>query len=189
MKIIKTIEISRDRQAVWDLLQDIPTVAQCLPGAELTESLGPNHHKGDVTVAIGPMTAMFQGEAKIAPNPAEYCGVIDGSGADSRGGNKAELRMEYCLTPGSDGTSLSIDVDVELSGPVAKFGRTGLMEEIADRFIGDFSSCLDAKLTAATPQEAEAVVATKVSGISLFFSSLGSWLRNLVGRVFDRKQQ
>ena len=97
--------------------------------------------------------------------------------------------MEYCLEPATAGTSLSVDVDVKLSGPVAKFGRTGLMEEIADRFIGDFSSCLDAKLTAATPQEAEAVAAKKISGISLFFSSVGSWLRGLLSRMLERKSK
>ena len=83
-------------------------------------------------------------------------------------------------------TSIAIDVDVELSGPVAKFGRTGLMEEIADRLIGDFSSCLDAKLAAATPEEAEAVVAEQISGVRLFFSILGAWLAGLFRKLFRR---
>ena len=187
MKINKTFEVHSPIQAVWDLLQDIPTIAQCLPGAELTESPGPNHHKGKVAVAIGPMTAMFEGEAHITPAPAEHRGVINGAGTDSRGGNKAELNMNYQLVSVDAGTtSVTIDVDVELAGPVAKFGRSGLMEEIADRLIGDFSSCLDAKLAAATPAEAEAVAAKKISGISLFFSSLGSWLKGLVRKLFRR---
>jgi carbon monoxide dehydrogenase subunit G len=188
MKIEKSFEVHSPVEAVWDLLQDIPTVAQCLPGAELTGSPGPNHHKGTVMVAIGPMSAMFEGEAHITPEPAEHRGVIKGSGTDSRGGNQAALTMEYRLTSiGERTTSVAIDVDVELSGPVAKFGRTGLMEEIADRLIGDFSACLDAKLVAATPEEAEAVVAKKISGISLFFSSLGSWLARLLRKLFRRE--
>jgi carbon monoxide dehydrogenase subunit G len=134
------------------------------------------------------MTAMFEGEAHITPTPADYRGVINGAGTDSRGGNKGELTMEYQLASVEAGTtSVAIDVDVELSGPVAKFGRTGLMEEIADRLIGDFSSCLDAKLAAATPEEAEAVAAKKISGFSLFFSSLGSWLAGLLRRLFRRE--
>ena len=188
MKITKTFEVHSPIQSVWDLLQDIPTIAQCLPGAELTETPGPNHHKGKVAVAIGPMTAMFEGEAHITPSPEEFRGVIEGAGTDSRGGNKGELTMNYQLAAAQQGaTSVAIDVDVELSGPVAKFGRTGLMEEIADRLIGDFSSCLDAKLTAGTPEEAEAVVAKKISGASLFFSSLGSWLAGLFRKLFRRE--
>lgn len=188
MKITKSFEVHSPIQSVWDLLQDIPTIAQCLPGAELTESPGPNHHKGKVAVAIGPMSAMFEGEAQITPNPDEYRGLIEGAGTDSRGGNKGELTMNYQLVSVDPGTtSVAIDVDVELSGPVAKFGRTGLMEEIADRLIGDFSSCIDAKLAAATPEEAEAVVAKKISGVSLFFSSLGSWLSGLLRKLFRRE--
>ncbi len=121
MKITKTFEVHSPIQSVWDLLQDIPTIAQCLPGAELTESPGPNHHKGKVAVAIGPMTAMFEGEAHITPSPAEHSGVINGSGTDSRGGNKGELTMNYQLTPVDQGaTAVAIDVDVEVEF-LAKF--------------------------------------------------------------------
>ena len=74
-----------------------------------------------------------------------------------------------------------VDEFDSLSGPPAQFGRTGLINEMSKRLIGDFVSCLEGKLTAATPQEAEAIKAKEVKGLSLFFSSLWAWLKGLFG--------
>jgi carbon monoxide dehydrogenase subunit G len=35
---------------------------------------------------------------------------------------------------------------VTLAGPAAQFGRTGLINEMSKRLIGDFASCLEAKM-------------------------------------------
>ncbi len=187
MKIAQTFQVHSPIAAVWDLLQDIPTVAQCLPGTELTESCGADHHRGTVAVAVGPMTVTFEGEADITTDPGSYRGRISGKGTDRRGGNRGQLIMDYCLSPiEQDTTSVAIDVEVDLSGPVAKFGRTGLMIEIATRLIGEFASCLDAKLAARTPAEADAVTARNIGGISLFFASLFAGAARWFRRVFRR---
>jgi hypothetical protein len=53
--------------------------------------------------------------------------------------------------------------------------------------IGEFVECLEKKLAATTPEEAAAVVAGQVKGISLFLTSLVAWIGKLIKRLLGRK--
>jgi hypothetical protein len=77
---------------------------------------------------------------------------------------------------------VGVDADVTLSGPVAQFGRTGLVNEMSKRLIGEFVQCLEGKLAAESAAEASKVTAGEVRGISLFFASLWSWIKRLFGQ-------
>ncbi len=57
------------------------------------------------------------------------------------------------------------------------------------RLIDEFVECLHAKLDAGTAEEAATIQAGEVSGISLFFSSLASWIGSLLKRLFGRGKQ
>ena len=46
MKIEKTFEIKQSREQVWDRLNDVRFVAECLPGASIVSELGENRYKG-----------------------------------------------------------------------------------------------------------------------------------------------
>jgi carbon monoxide dehydrogenase subunit G len=41
--------------------------------------------------------------------------------------------------------------DLAVSGVVAQFGRTGIMQEVAQRMAQRFANCVDSELKAATP--------------------------------------
>lgn len=184
MKIQHEFTVERPIADVWEFFQDVPAVADCLPGAELTEDKGDNVYAGTVTVKLGPMTASFEGEATIAPDPATHSATITGKGVDRRGGSRGQVTVEYFLAEADGGaTGVRIDADVMLSGPAAQFGRTGLVNEISKRLIGEFVQCLEGKLAATTAAEAQAVKADQqVKGLSLFFASLWSWIKKLFGR-------
>ena len=184
MKIQHEFTVHRPITDVWEFFQDVPAVADCLPGAELTEDKGDNTYAGTVTVKLGPMTASFEGEAKIEPDPASRTATISGKGVDRRGGSRGQVSVEYSLTEADGGgTTVKIDADVMLSGPAAQFGRTGLVNEISKRLIGDFVQCLEGKLAATTVAEAQAVKADReVKGLSLFFAGLWAWIKKLFGR-------
>ena len=57
MKISHEFTVSRPTQAVWDFFQNVPDVAQCLPGAEVTSNEGDGKYAGKVAVKLGPMSA------------------------------------------------------------------------------------------------------------------------------------
>ena len=182
MKIENDFEVSSPLGTVWAFFQDVPSVAECLPGAELIEDRGDGTYAGKVSVKLGPMAANFEGEATVVPDEANRSGTIDGKGADRRGGSRGQVKVEYTLEEAGSGTRVKIDADVTLSGAAAQFGRTGLISEMSNRLISDFVSCVEGKLAAETPQAAAEVKAADVKGFSLLIESLLAWIK----RIFSR---
>ena len=182
MKISHEFTVSRPTQAVWDFFQNVPDVAQCLPGAEVTSNEGDGKYAGKVAVKLGPMSATFDGQATVSTDASTHTGTIDGKGADRRGGSRGAVKVVYALHPDGAGTKVNIDADVTLSGAAAQFGRSGLINEMSNRLIGEFVGCVEGKLAAGSVEEAAEIKAGEVRGFSLFWSSLLAWLRGLFGR-------
>lgn len=182
MKIENEFTVSSPVSTVWAFFQDVPSVAECLPGAELTEDRGDGSYAGKVSVKLGPMSANFEGEATVSPDEASRSGTIDGKGADRRGGSRGQVKVQYRLEEAGTGTKVQIDADVTLSGAAAQFGRTGLISEMSNRLIDDFVGCVEGKLAAETPEAAAEVKAADVNGFALFVESLISWVKKLFKR-------
>lgn len=183
MKITHEFQVARPVQTVWEFFQNIPEVADCLPGAELLSDEGDGLYKGRVSVKLGALSAMFDGQARVTPDPSTYSGLIDGKGADNRGQSRGSVRLTYVLSPeGGSATKVTMDADVTLSGAAARFGRGGIITEMNNRLIGEFVACVEAKLAAGTPDERAEITARDVRGLSLFWSSLVAWVKRLVKR-------
>lgn len=182
MKINNSFEVSQPLGVVWDFFQDVPTVAQCLPGAELTEDKGDGIYAGRVSAKLGPLSASFEGEATVVADPATHSASIKGKGVDRRGGSRGRMSVMYQLEKAEGGTMVNIDADVTLAGAAAQFGRSGLIREISNRLIGEFAQCLEGKLSAVTVEEAAMVQAGEVKGLGLFFKTLGARIK----RIFSR---
>jgi carbon monoxide dehydrogenase subunit G len=182
MKITQQFNVDRDPDTVWDFFQDVPAVAQCLPGAELTAVNEDGTYDGQLSVKLGPMTAAFEGTATVSPDPTAKSAAIEGKGVDKRGGSRGQVKLIYKIEADGAGSRVDIDADLTISGPAAQFGRTGLINEISKRLIGDFVDCLDGKLAATTQEEAATISAKEVRPLSLFFGALWSWIKKLFGR-------
>ncbi len=182
MKISQEFSVAKPPDTVWELFQNVPSVAQCLPGAELFGETEDGAYEGKLSVKLGPMTAAFEGKATVDPNPSEKSAIIEGRGVDKRGGSRGQVKVNYAVVPDGTGSKVSVDADVTLSGPAAQFGRTGLINEMSKRLISEFVECLEAKLGAESEAEAESVTAGEVNAIALFFSSLWAWIKRLFGR-------
>jgi carbon monoxide dehydrogenase subunit G len=181
MRIEQEFVVARPPADVWDFFQNVPSVAQCLPGAELSGQNDDGSYAGSLSVKLGPMTAAFEGKATIEPDEANRTASIDGKGVDRKGGSRGQVKVVYSILEDPQGSKVNVDANVTLSGPAAQFGRTGLINEMSKRLIGDFVTCLEGKLEATSEEEAEAIEATEVRGISLFFSSLWAWIKRLFG--------
>jgi carbon monoxide dehydrogenase subunit G len=182
MKITQEFVVPSSPDVVWEFFQDVPSVAQCLPGAELTGQNDDGTYVGQLSAKMGPMTATFEGTATVNADPEAKTAMIEGKGVDKRGGSRGQVKVEYSVTEESDGTKVMVDANITLSGPAAQFGRTGLINEMSKRLIEDFVTCLEAKLEAETVEDAKAVTATEVKGISLFFSALWAWVKGLFSK-------
>ena len=63
MLMKNTFDVPQPVDTVWEFFEDIPQVAACLPGAELTEVIGEDDYKGRVAVRMGPVKLRFDGTA------------------------------------------------------------------------------------------------------------------------------
>lgn len=186
MRFEHEFAVAAPAERVWEIFGDVPAIARCLPGATLVGQESDGSYRGTVQVGLGPMTASFEGTATVDADDSEQRGRISGSGFDRSGGSRGRVEMDYAVSPGEGGAVVSIAADIVLSGTAAQFGRPGLIEELARRMIGEFSSCLE-RLIAAAPEEAGDVQAGDIKGLRLFLASAWSAFRRMIGRLFRRR--
>jgi carbon monoxide dehydrogenase subunit G len=149
---------------VWQLFEDVPEVVTCMPGAEVTERLDDRTYNARLAIAVGPIRPKFEVRATIARDDAAREGRIDVHAVDKRGGSQARAHIIYRLAPDGDATAVELVQNVTLSGPLAQFGRTGVIEDINAQMTRQFAECLAAKLAA--PAAAGAADAQTAAGAS-----------------------
>ncbi len=186
MKFVREFEVGEPLPAVWSLFQDVPAVAQCMPGAVLTDVKGDGVYAGRVSVKLGPLNPTFEGEAAVTVEEDAHVLNVSGSGVDRQGGSRGRADVSVALLERRQATVVSVDATITLSGAAARFGRTGLIEEMASRLIAEFVGCLESKLAAATAGEAAAVEAREVRGFSFLVAAVLAWLRRIAGRFVSR---
>ena len=186
MKVTQDFEVAQSTAAVFRFFQDVSAVAQCLPGAELTEDRGEGKYAGMVSVRLGPMTAGFEGEAVVTADAASLSGHIAGKGVDRRGGSRGQVNVDYAITPSDGGSRVVVEADIKISGAAAQFGRTGLINQMSQRLIQEFVTCLETKLAAEDQAAAGKIEAAEVRGISLLFSTLLAGIVSAIKKLFRR---
>src|SRR6476661_1388299 len=98
MLIKNEFEVAEPVEKVWQFFDNIPQVAACLPGAELTEDLGDDKYKGKVAVRMGPVRLQFAGTADITErDEAARRVVVHASGADEKGRGQASMVVTAVL--------------------------------------------------------------------------------------------
>ena len=148
MNIKSSIEVSQPVDRVWEFFQDVPAVAACLPGAELTEELGPDHYAGNVAVRMGPVKMQFSGEAEVVERDEENKTiVIDAAGTDDSGQDQVRLELTVKLVPEESGTLLDTTQEIHLSGAAAQYGR-GMIGDVTQVLMRDFASNIHTSLDA-----------------------------------------
>ncbi len=178
----ESFEVHQPLPRVWSALDDIPRVARCLPGAEVTELDG-RSVRGRLAVKLGPIAASFAGSAVVERDEATLAGMIKGAGSDGGSGSRTKGEIAYRLEPvvGGQGTRVSLVVDYNLQGPLAQFSRSGLAQELARRLIAEFAANLDRSLVGAAPAGPAAAVPLKAG--ALLWAAFRAWLRALLGRA------
>ena len=134
MLLKNTFDVPHRIDTVWEFFEDIPQVAACLPGAELTEVVDEDDYKGRVGVSLGPVKLRFHGTAHITERDAAAKRlVLDAEGADEKGRGQASLQVIAQLTSTGAGTRVVLDQDLDLSGAAAQYGR-GMIADVTSTF-------------------------------------------------------
>ncbi|WP_336489432.1 xanthine dehydrogenase family Fe-S subunit [Methylobacterium nigriterrae] len=143
------LDLAHPPEAVFALLGDVAAVAACLPGAVLDGAPAPDRVEGGLKVRIGPIAAVFRGRARIERDEASRSGRIHGAGNDAGGRSTTEGEIRYRVLPGeAPGTArVELGVGYTLKGPLAQFGRPGLVQDLAGRLAAEFARALEARLS------------------------------------------
>jgi len=200
MEIKQNFVVSQPLAVVWDFFHDVPSVAECLPGAEYLGTNDDGTLSGKVSAKVGPFQASFEGEAKVKYDDDAKKVEFEGKGVDRKGASRGKMTMKCELLPEGDATRVVVAADVQLSGGIAQFGRTGLLTEIANQLVAEFVRNAEAELAkrnapagavGEAAASAEAVQAAPRSAgamkplntTSLFFAALKGWLRSFFNKA------
>ncbi len=144
MKLENDFHVKVPVERAWEVLTDIPEIAPCMPGAQLTGSEG-DTHQGRVKIKVGPITAEYKGSAEfVERDEANHRVVIDAKGRDTRGSGNASALITAVMTPEGDGTRVAIETDLKIAGKVAQFGK-GVIGDVSKKLIDQFVSCVETK--------------------------------------------
>jgi uncharacterized protein len=185
MKLHQEFTMARPLEEVWSFFHDLPHVAACLPGAEYIGAAEDSRHLGKVSAKVGPFHASFEGEANVRYDEDRKSVAFEGKGIDRKGASRGKMTMTCMLQRAGDATAIVVDSDVQLSGSIAQFGRTGLITEIANSLVRDFvknaEAAIGARHSAGADAPANLPAARPIFGLALFFSAikgaLKSWFR------------
>ena len=148
MLISQTILVDQPIDDVWKFFDDIPQVAACIPGAELTDKLGTDHFGGDVIISAGPVKLEFAGQAKVkSRDNSKKIITIDASGSDKKGRGEAQAVLIAALSPASGGTTVKISLDLTVSGAAAQFGR-GLIADVTAVLVNQTATSMQGRMKA-----------------------------------------
>jgi uncharacterized protein len=186
MLIKNDFEVAEPVEKVWAFLQDIPQVASCLPGAELTENLGNDKYKGRVLVRMGPVRLQFAGTADVAErDEAAKRIVVDAAGAEEKGRGQASMVVTATLSRTGRGTKVDVTQDLQLAGAAAQYGR-GMIADVSSVLMNDFAANMQDRILrldrGESAEQIAAASATPARGFALGVRAA----RMALARVFRR---
>src|SRR5580693_10511363 len=86
MEFDNSFDVPLPPAQAWALLMDIPRIAPCMPGAELTEILDPQNYKGKIAVRLGPVALTFAGRVEFDQiDTASHTARVKAQGSDAKG--------------------------------------------------------------------------------------------------------
>ncbi|MDA8321356.1 MAG: SRPBCC family protein [Actinomycetota bacterium] len=185
MLITNDFEVAQPVARVWEFFGDIPKVASCLPGADLTEDLGEDSYGGTVAIRMGPVRLQFAGRAQITErDEAGRRIVVHADGADQRGRGQAAMVVSAALAEAGAGrTRVAVSQDLQLSGAAAQYGR-GMISDVSAILMRDFAANLAAAIGQAERGEQVRAAAAPAGGLTIGLRAAMLALRRVFRRFF-----
>jgi carbon monoxide dehydrogenase subunit G len=137
-------------EETWAHFNDIASVAECFPGAQVTEA-DESSFSGSVKVKLGPIALQYNGSGTFVEKDEDaHRFVVDAKGKDKRGNGTAGAKVTVSMSDAGGSTDVSVETDLAITGKPAQFGR-GVMQDVSDKLLGQFVACLEQRLAAPEP--------------------------------------
>src|ERR1019366_7066280 len=136
-----SFSVDHSREKVWNFFGRLGEVTTCLPGTSLLGSQTDDHVEPRIRIKLGPIVAEFEGMAEVIRDPPNYSGMIRGSAHDTRSRSMTRGEIRYVLREDKGGTATRVDIEVgfTLTGALAQFSRSSIVQDIAKRMTQAFA--------------------------------------------------
>ncbi len=140
-------------EETWAHFQDLGALAECFPGATIGD-YDEQNFSGSVKVKLGPIALVYNGSGTFVEKDDEaHYFVVDAKGKDKRGNGTAGAKVTLSMSDAAGSTDVEVLTDLAITGKPAQFGR-GVMQDVSDKLLGQFVSCLEQRLSADPEPEA-----------------------------------
>jgi carbon monoxide dehydrogenase subunit G len=189
----KTHEIDAPPAAAWKILKDINVLAECMPGASITEETGENAYKGQVSVKVGPVQSVFGGAIDITSIDEESRSMaLTAKGRDKTGTSNAAMSLNAEVHETDSGGSTIIgNSEITVNGKLANFGArmiNGVADQLIDQFLANYTNRVLAEGEGEAAEEAAERVAEQpkeLSAFALLMGMIADFFRRLFGKKDD----
>ena len=147
IRIEKTFQVQEPLETVWKFIRDPRKVANCLPGAQITETLDDRTFKGVIKVQVGPSVTDYKGQVNIERLDDQQHEIeLVGKGQDIRGKGSASMKMTGKVQSLPDGsTEVASVAEVNVVGLLAQMGAR-MIQEVSNKMFAEFTSNLRVRL-------------------------------------------
>jgi uncharacterized protein len=147
IKIEKTFQVQESLESVWAFISDPRKVANCLPGAQITETVDDRTFKGVIKIQVGPSVTDYKGQVHIERIDNEQHEIeFVGKGQDVRGKGSASMKMTGSVRSLPDGhTEVGSVAEVNVVGLLAQMGGR-MIQEVSNQMFAQFTANFTARL-------------------------------------------
>jgi uncharacterized protein len=197
IRIEKTFQVQEPLESVWKLISDPRKVANCLPGAQITEAVDDRSFKGVIKVQVGPSVTDYKGQVQIERLDHEKHEIeLLGKGQDIRGKGSASMKMTGKVQSLPDGTTEVVSVaEINVVGLLAQMGGR-MIQEVSNQMFAAFSSNFVARLQqerVSSSDPAQAPSATEevkpIQALPVLLSAARESVAESVRRIFKSPDQ
>ena len=140
LTVQQTFSLPHPLSKVWALVSDPERVCDALPGIALDGPAVDGNVRGKAAIKLGPIapTFAFTGTYEIEEN--SHKAIMTGDGSDRRTRSRVKGRAQTQLIDlGNESTEVRFELAYVMSGPLAQFGRLGLVQDLITRMTKRFA--------------------------------------------------
>lgn len=146
MELKHSFTVPAPLEETWAAFGDLASIAECFPGATVTESDGETF-KGTAKVKLGPVALQYTGHGQILDRDESLKTMrLEAKGKDKRGNGTAGATVAMAFASSGEAEStVDVTTDLAITGKPAQFGAR-MMQEVSDKLLGQFVECLQGRV-------------------------------------------
>lgn len=137
-------ELPASQQQVWQLLQDVPLVIACIPGASANEELQDGAYRGGIGVQYRDIGVRFDGTIRLTPEPIDRLHILAKGAAGRQVSVTATIDLRLCASASESASTMEVAVDLDFAGPFAPFASSAA-RAVGPSLFRSFGACLALK--------------------------------------------